>query len=349
MNFSPNTIFAVVISLVAASLLGFAAHRASFCSVKAVAEILSTRRAYMLAAFAKTALWVFAIALPLSWLTSPTVTIGGTWAFGVPALAGGALFGFGAAMNGGCAFYTLTRLTSGNLALLFTLVGFIIGYVLQSRFMGNFASQPAGPMVAVYARPWIGSLALLAPVWLLLAWEIRRLWRSRQAGTWRKRLFAERFRLSFAAILFGFANGLLFVFWGRWAYTTLLHKQVVAYQGGSMSPTAIQLGLFIAVLTGMVFSAWQRGFERVTLGTRRFWMLHLAGGTLMGVGAAVTPGGNDALLLYGIPMFSPHALPAFIAMLGAIAIALLLGKLFTGLNFRTDCRADVYRGVRDER
>jgi uncharacterized membrane protein YedE/YeeE len=104
MSFFPYSIIVVVVSLFVAALLGFAAHRASFCSVKAVAEVLSTRRAHMLTSFVKIVLWVFAIALPLSWLAPPIVAIGGTWAFGMPALVGGALFGIGAAMNGGCEF-----------------------------------------------------------------------------------------------------------------------------------------------------------------------------------------------------------------------------------------------------
>jgi uncharacterized membrane protein YedE/YeeE len=347
MNFFPYSIVVVVVSLFAAALLGFAAHRASFCTVKAVAEILSTRRAYMLTSFAKIALWVSAIALPLSWLAPPIVLINGTWAFGTPALVGGALFGIGAAMNGGCAFYTLTRLTSGNLALLFTLAGFVVGYFLQLRFVGDFTSPAADPIVTLYDQPGVASLAWLALIWLALVREIRRLWRSRQSGTWKEQLFAERYRLSFAAILFGIANGLLFVFWGQWAYTSALREQVVSYQGLSMGPTVIQVGLFIAVLVGMMLSARQRGVGRVTFGQPRFWIPHLAGGTLMGLGAAVAPGGNDALLLYGIPMFSPHALPAFSAMLMAIGVALLLGKLFAGLNFRTECWGDVYWGTHD--
>ncbi len=81
----------VVVSLFAAALLGFSAHRASFCSVKAVAEVLSTRRAHMLTSFVKIALWVVAIAVPLSWATPPMEVMGGTWAFGMPALVGGAM------------------------------------------------------------------------------------------------------------------------------------------------------------------------------------------------------------------------------------------------------------------
>jgi hypothetical protein len=37
---------------------------------------------------------------------------------------------------------------------------------------------------------------------------------------------------------------------------------------------------------------------------------------------ALTPGGNDALVLYGIPSLSPHALPAFLTMTLGIALGL---------------------------
>ncbi len=42
----------------------FATHRASLCSVRAVEEFSSTRRAFMLASFIKTALWVVGITPP---------------------------------------------------------------------------------------------------------------------------------------------------------------------------------------------------------------------------------------------------------------------------------------------
>ncbi|MHC4549463.1 MAG: hypothetical protein ACYTEZ_11880 [Planctomycetota bacterium] len=46
-------------------MLGFAAHRASLCTVRAIGEILHTRRASILASFAKAALWAVAVSLPL--------------------------------------------------------------------------------------------------------------------------------------------------------------------------------------------------------------------------------------------------------------------------------------------
>ncbi len=51
------------IALALAMLIGFAAHRASLCTVRAVAEMMSSGTAWMLASFLKAAAWVAAIDL----------------------------------------------------------------------------------------------------------------------------------------------------------------------------------------------------------------------------------------------------------------------------------------------
>lgn len=50
---------AICLALIAA--LGFAVQRANLCTVRAVEEVLNSRSAYMLASFAKAALWAAAI------------------------------------------------------------------------------------------------------------------------------------------------------------------------------------------------------------------------------------------------------------------------------------------------
>lgn len=55
----------ILLSWGLAAILGFAAHRASICTVRAVAEILSTGRAYCLLSFGKAVLWVLAVIFPL--------------------------------------------------------------------------------------------------------------------------------------------------------------------------------------------------------------------------------------------------------------------------------------------
>jgi hypothetical protein len=52
-------------SLLLAALMGFAVHRASLCTVKTVAEIFSSRRAYMMATLLKAVLWVVAVSVPI--------------------------------------------------------------------------------------------------------------------------------------------------------------------------------------------------------------------------------------------------------------------------------------------
>jgi hypothetical protein len=47
---------------------------------------------------------------------------------------------------------------------------------------------------------------------------------------------------------------------------------------------------------------------------RWIWLRNVCGWPADGSGLALTPGGNDALVLYGIPSLSPHALLAFFAM-----------------------------------
>ena len=55
------------------------------------------------------------------------------------------------------------------------------------------------------------------------------------------------------------------------------------------------------------------------------------------------PGGNDALVLYGIPSFSPHALPAYAALIVGVAVGLLIVKHLIGLDTRVVCSNDIYR------
>jgi hypothetical protein len=73
------------------------------------------------------------------------------------------------------------------------------------------------------------------------------------------------------------------------------------------------------------------------------WPRHLIGGTLMGAGAVLIPGGNDTLILDSLPGLSPHAIPAFVALLFGIGMTLLLMRLLTGKTLKVVCTNDIFR------
>ena len=66
----------------------------------------------------------------------------------------------------------------------------------------------------------------------------------------------------------------------------------------------------------------------------------------MGFAAAMIPGGNEALVLHGLPYLSPHAVPTLLAMLVGIAISLMaLRALGQDIPY-VDCSGDICTGDR---
>lgn len=327
-------------SLALAALLGFSAHRAGLCTVKAVEEAVATRRGLMLLAFAKSVLWVAGVTLAIATFVPDARLRPESWALTLAGLGGGLLFGAGAVVNGGCAISTLSRLGGGEFGMLGTLLGFGFGVVATDAgtTFGLLSPTADAPPLATATHalaPWL-LLALVA--WM--AWELVRLVRSRSRGPGlRALLLADVYRLSTAAALIGIANGLLYALHGPWIYTRTLRMTV----GDGAGPPLLFWTLFAAVLAGMTLSAWQRGSLRLDIRPRPVWLRHFAGGLAMGAGAALVPGGNDVLLLHGIPNLSPHALPAFAAMLAGIALTLAIARLFGARPELVDCGGDICR------
>ena len=116
------------IALLAGVVLGASAHRAGLCTVKAVTEIVTTGRAYILWSFLKASLWTTGI-LTLAAIFGAAVDLGQRPIL-ASGIAGGLIFGLGAAVNGACSFSTLSRLADGHLVMLFTVLGWGIGIVL---------------------------------------------------------------------------------------------------------------------------------------------------------------------------------------------------------------------------
>lgn len=320
------------VGLGCAALIGFAAHRASLCNVRAMAELMSGR-ARMALALLQAVAWA-------AWLTGVLALVLGVahapvWlrASAAAAALGGLLFGVGAAINGGCSLSTLTRLADGELGMLATLAGFALGVAIWAMS----AAMPALPLQAVptvweRADPVAGALALAALSACGLWAGVRSLHRLRagrrdRAPSWHaaigRWLGAPRYPLPMAAALFGLAAGLLYATQGPWSHTAFAREAVMHALGRGDATTAGQLALLLALVGGMAASAWHRRSLRWrSPASAATWLRHAAGGALMGLGAAIVPGGNDAMLFNGLPTLAPLAMLAYAAMLAGIALVL---------------------------
>jgi uncharacterized protein len=334
---------ALVASCVLAAILGFAAHRASICTVRGVSEVMSTHRGYMLVSIGKSVLWVFAITLPFFWLVSAANATVSGWQLTGMALLGGFIFGVGAGVNGACAYATMTRMVDGEAGMMLAVAGFVAGVVVFTILLGaHWVVRPTpAPGQVVSLLQWAAVLAVALFAWAI--YEAVRLWRTRAPDAGLAELvLARQYRLSSAALLIGLAGGAILLLFGSPGYTTTFQQVVEGVIGTRPYPATGRWVILLAVLAGMLVSTLQRGGFRLDFTPRRIWLRNIVGGVLMGLGVALAPGGNDALVLYGIPSISPHALPAFLAMVVGIAAALFVMRRIFGIASRVECRNDIY-------
>jgi toxin CptA len=160
--------------------------------------------------------------------------------------------------------------------------------------------------------------------------SVRQLTEARRSGAPLRLVWDYRH----ATITIGIAFVVLSVLAGPWTYTEALGKTA----HGHGLPSVAEVLLLAALLGGAVLGG--RAAGATTMIAPRRAAACLAGGALMGFGASLVPGGNDNLILAGLPWLQPHAWLAIGAMALAIAAGLLGSRVWrkltaAGLESRT--------------
>ena len=165
---------------------------------------------------------------------------------------------------------------------------------------------------------WQAPMApLLAGFAAFATWRLftgLRAWR-RGAMAWTPHVATTTIGLAFLAML-------LLV--GAWAYTDALAELA---QGMAMG-LAARLALFACLLAGALLGGWHAGRWSRTWPPVGAWVRCFAGGLLMGWGSGLIPGGNDGLILVGLPLGWPDAWVAFGVMVATVALAIRLSASF---------------------
>ena len=296
-------ILALALAMAAAGVMGFAIQRGATCMVAAVDAAVNERRFGRSLALLETAVWVSGLIGAASLLGAglPTAL---SYPAGWAVLAGGALLGIGALVHGACVFGAVARLGSGERHYLLTPIGFFGGALLHRAL-----AMPALHETGTAPGPGAVILLLFAPlaIWRLAAFL--RAWDRRSDHIWQPHE---------ATIVIGIAFVVLLALAGPWTYSQIL----VRLAQGGMGFRLLDAGLFAALVGGAVIGG--RSKRAAAAWTMRGAFCCLAGGALMGVGSAMIPGGNDNLILVGLPMAMPYAWQAIAAMVLAIWAGLIV-------------------------
>jgi uncharacterized membrane protein YedE/YeeE len=295
----------LTMALLCICLLGYLAQSTGLCMVRGVKEWKAGNREFLLAVlFSGAWAWVAILVSQQLNIQLQFLTFEASFWF----LFGGIIFGLGTALNQGCGVSTLGKLTRGDIKMLPTIVGWVIGWSLLGGWRPFSSASPSPvPETTVFILLVIMSLAIT--IWAALG-------------------NSERKKLWFSMMGVGLLAGFLYLYEPNWPPSGLLNQLSGALINESTSswPSIEQISLFMLLLIGMFIAAWHNNKINVQLPNIRQWIIHLLAGILMGVGASLAQGGNDAQLLLALPAFSPGGLGAVIGILFGIWLGLYIRK-----------------------
>ena len=320
------TSVAFVVAVLCAGVMGYAIQRGATCTVAAVDEVVTQRTWRRLLSLVEAALWVgggLVVAETLHVL--PKMPAG--YAVSSWTVIGGALLGLGAYVNGACVFGAIARFGSGEWAYILTPLGFYLGCVTVGPLFAT-----AAPHKLVEASPILAaSTWLVVPFVAFALWRIARGWRAAAHGAetrWHDRVAAHVWSPHAATTVIGVTFVAMLLLVGGWAYTDVLAELA----RGMAASVGARSALALALLAGAALGGWTAGRFRSLRVAPTQLARCLAGGVLMGWGSLLLPGGNDGLILVGMPLAWPYAWLAFATMCATIATAQLAGRAIAPLD-----------------
>jgi hypothetical protein len=288
--------------------IGYASQRGRTCAVSAAFEIAKQKRARRFVGFLYAASWSLTV-LSVASIFNAGLFV--RFEAHLPTLwtvCGGVVFAAGAYINGRCSLGTIARLGSGDLSRLASLAGIFVGIYLGVTMLHpvhTAAHQPMFVSVDPAIRVVLALVALIA-----FAFVLRR--------TVPLGFGPSVWSIPRSMAIIGIINGLLIWLAQDWSYTTLF--QHIARGDGH----AVSFGIlcFLTLIGGAITGGLLNQQFDLTIGSTRGWIKAIAGGILMGIGVILIPGGNDTMLLVGLPLLLPHLIVGYAVMyVTLIAIA----------------------------
>jgi toxin CptA len=303
-------ISAFLIALAAVGVMGFANQRGSTCTVAALEEVVLKGTVKRLIALFEASLWA-AAGLVLLNAAGLLASVPVNYAVGVGTILGGFLFGLGAFVNRACIFGTVARIGSGELSYLAMPLGFYLGSLATVRLPGPTQLDGRSPLVA--ASAWLA--VLIIPLVLVRLYTHVRYLRQTGRG-FLKHIWSPHVATTMIGITFAVTMAVQ----QNWTYSEVVSDLAHGMTSGLFAKMLLGTALLVGATAGGVTA----GRFKIVKPDLASMAHHLVGGTLMGAGGLLIPGGNTRLALVGLPLLWPYAWLAFTSMCVTIYIALRL-------------------------
>jgi hypothetical protein len=291
--------FLLVCSILLIGVIGYLAQSIGLCLVRGVNEATNGKPLFLMAILLSGVLsWVSVIIAYYIDIPVPFIS----YQVSLWAVAGGLLFGLGAAFNNGCGVSTISRLARGHLAMLLTIGGWFLGWLILT----NFVPSPNIELFVI-SPLWHFSVLVVVSVVVIL---------------FMTRFSTDNRKVWATMLMIGLIASIVFLAEPHWTPSSLLKDMSFSLCAieNSVWPAMSRFVLIIALIGGMLIAAFRANtFSLLPVGLQDSFK-HLAAGTLMGIGAAIANGGNDTQLLLALPSFSPAGFTTVLFMLVGIFI-----------------------------
>lgn len=287
------------ISLLLAFLIGWVSQRMGMCLVNAIGLLLK-RRPTLFVSLVSCGLFGLLLA-PLYALSGVSQPLFIPEVGYLSLVGGGLLFGLASVLNDGCSVGTLTKLASGNLNKVFTILGWVLGIILWHH-LNMLPEHRALQMPMITSRHyWL----VIGIVLLILLFLIR--------------IHGDK-HLVLSSLLLGALTSALYTFEPLWTPSVFFYDLSQLFWGsGDTSLTTPRVTVFAMLMLGMLCYT----LHRRTFNYQRFATMtagrHLLAGVWMGTGASMMLGGNDSQILLVFPTLTwVGAVPLVSIVLGIL-------------------------------
>lgn len=321
-----------LIVLFLAFLAGFAVRRGSICLVRATHEIVERKPAKTMFFVIEAMTVALSITIPAMIFFPEYISLAKSHDLSVYLFLGASLYGIGAAANDACALGTLNQLMNGKVEYVATILGLAFGFMvfLNLDLMHAIHDLENTNNASLNIFLFIPLMLLVWAIVVLQIMSFVRESKKNKLNKFKRYLTSPVARDFIGVSIFGLCSGALFLLLGRsWDYTKLIMEVEVHLYAGSLPDMTILPVMMatIALITGMAIATSLSKSFKLRSSTFKAFAVKFFAGAVMGAAVGLIPGGNDTIILHGVPGLALHAPIALMVMMMTIAIIVYIKKL----------------------